>query len=175
MPYYIDDAYLASRNPDFLQRALNILVNLFTSIGLKTNVQKMQIMICIPGRIRIQLPKDSYTWMHGGMTLAGEWESRMVICPQCNASVKARSLHGNLADQHNTYPAVVVPADYLEPRASVIYQVHPKCNGKLPCPVTECPGELRDRWMLRHHFWDLHPFDRVVVLAEGYFPRCKRC
>jgi hypothetical protein len=28
--------------------------------------------------------------------------------------------------------------------------------------------------MLRRHFWDLHPFDRVVILTEGYFPRCER-
>jgi hypothetical protein len=55
------------------------------------------------------------------------------------------------------------------------YQVHPKRNGKFPCPVPECPGELRDGWMLCRHFWDIHSFDRVVVLSEGYFPRCEWC
>ncbi len=55
------------------------------------------------------------------------------------------------------------------------YQARPKRNGKFPCPVPECPGELRDGWKLRHHFQDLHLFDRVVVLSEGYFPLCKRC
>jgi hypothetical protein len=29
--------------------------------------------------------------------------------------------------------------------------------------------------MLRQHFRDLHPLDKVVVSTEGYFPRCKRC
>jgi hypothetical protein len=43
--FYIDDAYLAPRDPDFLQVALNSLVSLFESIGLKTNVKKMQTMI----------------------------------------------------------------------------------------------------------------------------------
>ncbi len=68
-----------------------------------------------------------------------------------------------------------MPADYLEPQAGVRDQAHPKRNGMFPCPVPECPGELRDGWMLRCHFWDLHPFHRVVVLSEGYFPWCKRC
>jgi hypothetical protein len=49
--FYVDDVYLASRNPDFLQRVLNVIVGLFALIGLETNVQKMQAMICTPGRI----------------------------------------------------------------------------------------------------------------------------
>jgi hypothetical protein len=81
----------------------------------------------------------------------------------------------HLADQHNTYPAVVVPADYLEPRVGKTYQGHPKQNGKLPHPVLECPGKLKDGWMLRRHFRDLHPFVRVVVPMEGYFPWCEQC
>ena len=29
--------------------------------------------------------------------------------------------------------------------------------------------------MLWRHFRDLHPFDKVIVPKEGYFPRCERC
>jgi hypothetical protein len=118
---YVDDAFLASCNPEFFQRALNILVNLFACVGLETIVQKTQTMMCTPGRISIQLQKDSYAWMRGGTILAGEWDSQMVICCQFNALVKASSLRSHLADHHNTHPVVVVPADYLEPRACVTY------------------------------------------------------
>jgi hypothetical protein len=69
--FYVNDVYLASRNLDFLQRALNVIVGLFDHVGLKTNVQKTQAMVCTPRRIRIQLPEDSYTRMRGGMTSAG--------------------------------------------------------------------------------------------------------
>jgi hypothetical protein len=34
--FYVDDAYLASQDPEFLQWALDILVNLFARAGLKT-------------------------------------------------------------------------------------------------------------------------------------------
>ncbi len=135
--FYVDDVYLASRNPDFLQKALDIIVDLFARIGLKTNVQKTQMMICTPGRIRIQLPEDSYAWMRGGMTLTMECKSWIVVCHQCNPSVQASSLHRHLAEHHNIYQAVVVLADYLEPRAGVRYQVQPKHNGTFPCPVPE--------------------------------------
>ncbi len=172
---HVDDAYLASRDPEFFQRALDVIVGLFSCVGLKTNAQKTQTMICTPGRIRIQLPEDSYARLRGGMTLAGEWDSRMVVCPQCDAAMMAHSLHQHLAEQHDTYQAVVVSKDYLVPRAGVQYQAHPGRNSKIPCPVPGCPGELQDGWMLRRHFRDLHPFDRVVVPTEGYFPRCKRC
>ncbi len=159
-----------SRDPNFLQRALDVIVGLSDRVGLETNAKKTQTMICTPGRIRIQLPEDSYARMRGGMTLAGEWDSRMVVCRQCNVSVKASSLRRHLAELHDTYQTVVVPEDYLVTRAGVRYQSHPGCNGRIPCPAPECPGELRDGWMLRRHFWDLHPFDRVVVPTEGYFP-----
>jgi hypothetical protein len=101
--FYVDDAYLASRDPDFLQRALNVILGLLACIGLETNTHKTQAMTCTPGRIHIQLPEDSYARMHGGMTSAGEWESRMVVCHQCNALVMASSLRRHLAEQHDTY------------------------------------------------------------------------
>ncbi len=46
---YVNDAYLAAKDPDFLQVALNSLVSLFKRVGLETNVNKMQTMICTPG------------------------------------------------------------------------------------------------------------------------------
>ncbi len=49
--FYVDNAYLASWDPELLQRALDILVNLFTHVGLETNVKKTLTMICMPGRI----------------------------------------------------------------------------------------------------------------------------
>ena len=35
--FYVDDAYFASRDPVFLQTALDILVKLFERVGLETN------------------------------------------------------------------------------------------------------------------------------------------
>jgi hypothetical protein len=37
--FYVDDAYLALRDPDFLQRALDVLIDLFVRVGLEANAK----------------------------------------------------------------------------------------------------------------------------------------
>jgi hypothetical protein len=63
--FFIDDAYLATRDPDFLQVALNSLVSLFERVGPGTNIKKMQTMNCTPGRRTTQLSTNSYRRRHG--------------------------------------------------------------------------------------------------------------
>jgi hypothetical protein len=53
--FYVDYAYLASRDPEFLQRALDILFGLFAHVDHETNVRKTQMMICTHGRIQTKL------------------------------------------------------------------------------------------------------------------------
>jgi hypothetical protein len=96
--FYVDNANLASQDPEFLQRALDILVNLFARVGLKTNVKKTQTMICTPRRIQTQLPMASYARMKEGLTTAGEWDSQKVQCHQCNKMMYTSSLRRHLAD-----------------------------------------------------------------------------
>jgi hypothetical protein len=38
--FYVDDAYMASRDPIFLQRAIDGLVKTFERVGLETNTKK---------------------------------------------------------------------------------------------------------------------------------------
>ncbi len=173
--FYVDNAYLTSRDLEFLQQVLDILVNLFARVGLETNVKKTQTMICTPGRIRTQLPAASYTRMREGLTTAEEWDSRKEQCHQCNNMMAASSLCHHLADQHEVYQQVVVAEELLGAQAGVTYHVHPELGGRLKCPVPGCAGKLRGGWMLRRHFRDLHPLDKVVVSTEGYLPWCERC
>jgi hypothetical protein len=64
--FYVDDGYIASRDPDFLQRALDMLVDIFRRTGLETNTAKTQAMVCTLGKIRVQLSTDSYRLMREG-------------------------------------------------------------------------------------------------------------
>ena len=70
--FYVDDAYLASRDAEFLQRALDIIIGLFERVGLEINTKKTQTMICTPGRTRTQLPFESYRRMQRGQVTAAE-------------------------------------------------------------------------------------------------------
>jgi hypothetical protein len=161
--FYVDDTYLALRDPEFLQRALDILADLFAHVGLKTNVKKIQTMICMPRRIQTQLPAASYARMREGLTTAEEWDSWKVQCHQCNKMMAASSLCRHLADQHEVYQQVVVVEELLGAQVGVTYHVHSELGGGLKCPVSGCAGKLRGGWLL------------VVVSTEGYFLQCGWC
>jgi len=58
--FYVNDGYMASKDAEFLQEALDILDETFKCVSLATNTKKTQAMVCTPGKIRVQLPSDSY-------------------------------------------------------------------------------------------------------------------
>jgi hypothetical protein len=173
--FYVDDAYLASRDAEFLQRALDLLVSLFGRVGLETNVSKTQTMICTPGRIRTQLPADSYRRLRRGRVTAAEWNARDVECLKCGKMVKATSLRRHLADMHNVYQQTVVAEEMLICRPAETYVVSESSPAGLWCPFPECGGLLQSGWMMRRHFRDVHPKDLVKVPKEGKYRRCTRC
>ncbi len=69
--FYVGNGYIASHNAEFLQETLNILIKMSKHCGLATNTKKTQAMVCMPGRIRVQLPTDSYKHIREGVA-AGE-------------------------------------------------------------------------------------------------------
>lgn len=48
--FYVDNGCIASRNADFLQEELEILVKMFKRADLTTNTKNTQTMVCTPGR-----------------------------------------------------------------------------------------------------------------------------
>jgi hypothetical protein len=173
--FYLDDGYIASRNAEFLQEALGILVKTFKHIGLATNMKKTQAMVCTLGKIRAQLPTDSYRRMRKGVA-TGEESQRAVVCHVCDKALQARSLRPHLSSAHDIHQQVVVADALLEERAGAHYRANP--GGRkdpIQCPHPGCPGMLSSPYMLRRHFRDLHPKDTVEIPREGNCPRCERC
>ena len=173
--FYVNDAYFASRDAEFFQRVLDIVVGLFAWVGLQTNTTKTQAMICIPGRIRTQLPVKSYRQMHCGQVTAAEWNARPVECRQWGKTMLASSLGRHLADVHDIYQSQMVAKELLEHQPPATYTVMHQQVGKLVCPFPMCEGILNNGWNLRCHFWDVHPMDLVVVLSEGKHRHCHQC
>ena len=173
--FYVDDGYIASRDAEFLQEALNILVETFKRTGLATNTKKTQAMVCTPGKIRVQLPTDSYHRLREGVA-AGEESARAVVCQVCEKTLQAWSIRSHLESSHDIYQQVVVPNDLLEERAGTRYEAE-RVGRTMPirCPFPGCLGKLSSAYMLRRHFRDLHPKDSVEVPWEGHYPRCERC
>ncbi len=168
--FYINDAYLASRDAGFLQHALTLLVDLFQQVGLQTNTSKMQTMICTPGWIRTQLPTELYRRMQGARVTAAKWNSCDVQCYQCGKGMKAGSLGRHLADVQDIYQQTVVTKDLMEDQPPAMYTVNAGMHSRdLSCPFPGCEGQLRDGWMMRRHFRDVHPLNLVVVPKEDNY------
>ncbi len=98
--FYVDDVYIAARDPVFLQWAIDGLVSTFEHVGLKTNISKTKAIICTPGKIQLQLPADSYRRMRAGRTSAAKWDTRIITCRECGKDMRAGSLSRHLADLH---------------------------------------------------------------------------
>ncbi len=174
--FYVDNAYLASRDAGFLQHMLDIFINLFKRVGLQTNTSKTQTMICMLGWIWTQLPTESYWRMQRGQVTAGKWNACDMECRQCGKELKASSLGHHLADVHDISQQAVVAKALLEFRPPVTYMVSAALHARaLLCPYPGCEGHLWDGWMMQRHFWDVHPMDLVKVPKEGKFDHCKRC
>ena len=58
--FYADDGLIAARDATVLQRAFNLLIDLFDRVGLATNETKTEVMVFLPGRIRTCLSEDAY-------------------------------------------------------------------------------------------------------------------
>ncbi len=78
--FYIDDAYIAARDPVFLQWAIDGLVSTFEHVGLAIKISKTKAIICTPSKIQLQLPANSYWRMHAGRMLATEWDAHIITC-----------------------------------------------------------------------------------------------
>ena len=137
--FYVNDAYIASRDPIFLQRAIDDLVGAFECVGLKTNTKKTQAMTCTPGNIRLQLPTKSYLRMRTGRTSAAGWDARKVTCRECWKDMQASSLGHHHADQHEIYQQQVVADELLDGQDGVVYWstmsrwVAGSSNARSPC------------------------------------------
>ncbi len=145
--FYVDDAYIAARDPVFLQWAIDGLASTFERVGLETNITKTKAMICSPGKIWLQLPANLYQRMHAGRTSAAEWDAHTVNCRECGKDMRAGSLGHHLADLHEIYQGQVVAKELLDQRNGVVYDMKER-HGKLKCPFPLRTRELTGRWTM---------------------------
>ena len=131
--FYVDDVYIASRDPGFLQKEIDGLVMTFERVGLETNTKKTQAMTCTPDTIRLQLPTESHRQMRTGCTPAAKWDAHIVIRRECRKEMRASSLGCHLGNLHMIYQQQVVAEELLNRREGVVYEI-PLGHGTLKCP-----------------------------------------
>jgi hypothetical protein len=148
--FYFGDSYLASRDEEALQCGLGSLVGLF----------ECQTMICTPGCIRNQLPARS---CNGDVSQPANGMPTTIKCRHCVKVLKASSLGRHLAGILDIYQETVVAKHLLEVHPTVTYTISKQMHGSLACLSLGCKDKLRNGWIMRWHFWDVHPMNLVKV------------
>ena len=128
--FYADDGYIASTDKELLQESImDILIELFERVGLRTNTKKTLGMTCTPGRIRVSLSDQSYTRLRAGFQTQKEWDRRRVVCDHCGKEFSAASLTNHLETQHEVFRSKVINKDLLVDRASETYRATQSADG----------------------------------------------
>jgi hypothetical protein len=101
--FYVNDGFIASRDPGWLQESFDILIGLFEWIGLFTNASKTKVMICIPGRIREAYTEEQYAEYKSPTGAAADNKRRRIDCEICGTSLAAGSYQSHLESQHDVF------------------------------------------------------------------------
>jgi hypothetical protein len=105
--FFVDNGLVGSKDPIWLQGALDILVKLFESISLRTNPGKTKVMTCVPENIRVAHTEEVYhTQQYGPVNPTAK--RHRVECDICGMSLAAGSLRSHLEMKHDTYRSFVL-------------------------------------------------------------------
>ena len=179
--FYADDGLLSSIHPEWLQRALDLLVGLFRRIGLETNVGKTATMTCYPGRVPNEWSHHAYKRrLTGDGDSSKDRKRQRVECPECQKSLAKSSLKQHLRKQHGIDNLDLEHEDeYNPPPKQEHYRItflHTQRHH--PCPVDGCPHKkVPTPQAMRTHFMFKHPECSLCVINEGAqpLPKCPHC
>jgi hypothetical protein len=174
--FFVENGLVRARDPIWLQGALNVLVKLFESIGLRTNPNKTKVMTCVHGNIWVAHTEEAYHMQQYRPVNPTEKHHR-VECDICGVSLAAGSLRSHLEMKHDTYQSFVLNQELTGEHEPIVYRATTDTTGTYFCPVPACVGVLGSGSALRSHFLQCHPQDLVVCPAEGSLPlpQCNRC
>jgi exonuclease III len=99
--FYADDGVLAAYDPDQLQSALDLLVELFERVGLATSIPKTKVMVCLPDHLHAHLSSPAYKRrFEGGLTYNAR-KRRKILCTHCQKEMQECHLSSHLLHKHN--------------------------------------------------------------------------
>jgi hypothetical protein len=173
--FFVDDGLVGSRDPVWLQSAMDILITLFEGIGLRKTPDKTKVMTCVPGNIRVAHTKAAYHAQQLGPVNPTAKHHR-VECDLCGVSLAAGSLRSHLETQHDTYRSFVLNRELTVEREPWVYRAIADATGTYSFPIPACVDSACSKAVLRSHFLRRHPQDLVYCPTEGSLPlpQCDR-
>ena len=144
--FYADDGRIAAPLRDPLQRAFEILLELFARVNLLPNVDKTKAMISIglrrPDFMSATAYKRRFDSTHSIPTYRARKLAK-VQCPHCDHAVSDQYLPRHIREVHHLLPTLQVDTFSPSPppckRSRISYTVN-LLEKTLRCPVPDCPA-----------------------------------
>jgi hypothetical protein len=179
--FYADDGHIYSNDATALQRAVDILVELFERMGLNTNASKTKAMICapLPSTTRISSPAYRRRMLDNSAPTYSTRKRQIAECDICQANVQERNLKRHKRLKHGIdepVPAQQNTPPHLVPTSNE-YRVSgmPHYIQVAQCPVPGCGATIQNRCGMRRHFMFRHFYDTIIIEEEGLYERCELC
>jgi hypothetical protein len=151
-------------------------------LGLRCNVAKTKMMICLPRTVRTGMSDAAHTRRMTGVGPAYEEQQKeRVLCgePNCTAELQRRSRKMHWRVQHGKEEYPWADAE-LQREADGGWHYRPNFyldEKQILCPVLGCGVRSECNSALRNHFNIRHPYDTLAILREGdrSKERCPLC
>jgi hypothetical protein len=178
--FYADDGHIYSSDADALQKAADLIVDIFERVGLKANPTKTKAMICAPNPSVIRISSPAYQRRMNDPTAPTHRERKRlpVECDICHTTVQSRNLVRHKRAKHGinkTTNTQQQTPPYLSADGETYTVSMPSYHDPTPCPVPGCNTIIRDRYGMRRHFVHRHFQDTIIILEEGQLARCTDC
>ena len=105
--FYADEGMIGSRDPEWLQGTINVLIGLFRRVILMTNVARSKTMTCQLGAICTGMSEEAFSWRRIGEGAKNrESLRRRILCPYCGLELTSGSMVENHRQLHGTEPEI---------------------------------------------------------------------
>ena len=168
-----------SRNSDWIQHAMNVLVGLFRRYGLVANVVKSCKMICQPGALWAGMSKEAMALKCTGVGESYQVRfQRHIQCLECGVELTAGYMMEHHHRMHGTEPAIDwsrLPASQTVQQPQVYDVRLPWTTQRCPCPFPGCLVYSHTWNGLYYHFNRKQWGDRISILEDhpNPIPRCE--
>jgi Reverse transcriptase (RNA-dependent DNA polymerase) len=176
--FYADDGLITGNTLQDIQQYLNIITELFSRIGLRTNANKTKVLVGRPEINNHRICSPVFNRRFGGSDPSyAEYKKQPVECPICKLVLQRVSLPRHMINQHDVYelPTTrnsVTPYFQQQPET---YQILMDDNNYVDCPVPTCPGTYAKRYSMRLHFQHRHWMDTLIINEEQAMIKCQNC
>ena len=166
--FYADDGLLENSDPICLQKDLNMIIDLFSKLGLKANEKKTKFMIVRGTAAPKSLSKETYDNIDRRRRCQptsethAERRKRKVECPICNKQIGATSLQRHMMSQHNCTERPKHVSREEDIRGNFVIDNHTKgIFNEFPVPT--CTGGGKDTFGIFSHFAWKHPKASMTI------------